>query len=303
MLYPSHFFSRQNDTRNWALPDICSLMNKMKISIIALAALLVLAACNTNNITQDNSLKKYFDAEKVEGCFGFFDNGQGQFTIYNMPRYRDSAYLPASTFKIFNSLVALSTGRIFSDTVVVPWDGIVRRGPGGDTMSQWNKDMNMREAFAVSNVGFYQEMARRIGRDTMQMMLDSVGYGNKKIGNHIDSFWLDNSLKITPDEQLGLVKRLYFRQLPFQNREQELVKDMMVREKTDKYTLAYKTGWGKTEKGNQLGWMVGWIEENKHPYFFVLNVESTDANVDMIAVRKNIVNNILKTWGFFEGKK
>ncbi len=278
-------------------------MMKRVFPAMAIVASLWMTACSTNNITQENELKKYFDSAKVEGCFGMFDNGQGQFTIYNMPRYRDSAYLPASTFKIFNSLVALGTGRIFSDTVVVPWDGVVRTGPGGDTMTDWNKDMNMREAFAVSNVGFYQEMARRIGRDTMQKMLDSVGYGNKKIGAAIDRFWLDNSLKISPDEQLGLVKRLYFKQLPFQNREQEIVKDLMIREKTDKYTLAYKTGWGTTEKGNQLGWLVGWIEENKHPYFFVLNVESSDPNVDFKTIRLNIVKSILKEKGFFEGRK
>ncbi|HSR40271.1 MAG TPA: penicillin-binding transpeptidase domain-containing protein [Phnomibacter sp.] len=277
-------------------------MKRVSFAFCVLVAGLM-TACNTNNITQDNSLKKYFDDNKVEGCFGLFDNGQGHFTIYNMPRYRDSAYLPASTFKIFNSLVALGTGRIFSDTVVVPWDGVVRTGPGGDTMTQWNKDMNMREAFAVSNVGFYQEMARRIGRDTMQKMLDSIGYGNKKIGPQIDRFWLDNTLKVTPDEQLGLVKKLYFKQLAFQNREQEIVKDLMIREKTDKYILAYKTGWGKTEKGNQLGWMVGWIEENKHPYFFVLNVESPDPNIDMVTTRKKILEGILKEKGFFEGKK
>lgn len=270
---------------------------------MAIVASLWMTACSTNNITQENELKKYFDSAKVEGCFGMFDNGQGQFTIYNMPRYRDSAYTPASTFKIFNSLVALGTGRIFSDTVVVPWDGVVRTSPSGDTMTDWNKEMNMREAFALSNVGFYQEMARRIGRDTMQKMLDSLGYGNKKIGAAIDRFWLDNSLKISPDEQLGLVKRLYFKQLPFQNREQEIVKDLMIREKTDKYTLAYKTGWGTTEKGNQLGWLVGWIEENKHPYFFVLNVESPDPNVDFKTIRLNIVKSILKEKGFFEGRK
>lgn len=270
---------------------------------MAIMASLWMTACSTNNITQENELKKYFDSAKVEGCFGMFDNGQGQFTIYNMPRYRDSAYTPASTFKIFNSLVALGTGRIFSDTVVVPWDGVVRTSPSGDTMTDWNKDMNMREAFAVSNVGFYQEMARRIGRDTMQKMLDSVGYGNKKIGATIDRFWLDNSLKITPDEELGLVKRLYFKQLPFQNREQEIVKDLMIREKTDKYTLAYKTGWGATEKGNQLGWLVGWIEENNHPYFFVLNIESPDPKVDFKTIRLSILKSILKEKGFFEGRK
>lgn len=262
----------------------------------------LLAGCKSNNVTVESSFKKYFDDNKVTGCFGLWDNAQNTFSVYNLLRFRDSAYLPASTFKIFNSLAALSTGRIFSDTVVVPWDGIVRKGPGGDTMSQWNKDMNMREAFEVSNVGFYQEMARRIGKDTMQALLDSVRYGNHKIGGAVDSFWLDNSLKITADEQLGFVKRLFFKQLPFQNRDQEIVKDLMIREKTDKYTLAYKTGWGKTGQGNQLGWIVGWIEENRHVYFFSLNAESPDKDIDMISARLNILKGILKQQGFFEGR-
>ncbi len=261
-----------------------------------------LAACSNNNTHIDNSLKTYFDENKVDGCFALWDNALNEFTVYNMVRYRDSAYSPASTFKIFNSLVALSTGRIFSDTVVVPWDGVVRMSPTGDTMKAWNKDMNMREAFEVSNVGFYQEMARRIGKDTMQMMLDSVHYGNAKMGNTVDQFWLDNSLKISADEQLGFVKRLFFDQLPFQKREQELVKDMMIREKTDKYTLAYKTGWGKTESGNQLGWVVGWVEENRHVYFFCMNLDSPNATIDMKTVRMNVTKGILKQLGFFEGR-
>jgi beta-lactamase class D len=262
----------------------------------------LMAGCRSNNVTVENSFKKYFDENKVYGCFGLWDNAQNQFSIYNLKRFRDTAYLPASTFKIFNSLAALSTGKIFSDTVIVPWDGIYRRSPDGDTMKAWNKDMNMREAFAVSNVGFYQEMARRIGKDTMQMLLDSIKYGNHKIGGPVDSFWLNNSLKITADEELGFVKKLFFKQLPFQNREQEIVKDLMIREKTDKYILAYKTGWGKTEKVTQLGWIVGWIEENRHVYFFSMNVETPDKDVDMIKVRLNILKGILKQMGFFEGR-
>jgi len=292
---------------SWVFKVNFALVMKQLIQALLFTGSIFVFACNTQNVTQDNTLKKYFEDAGVEGTFGIFDNAQGQFTVYNLTRFRDSAYLPASTFKIFNSLAALGTGVIFSDTVVVPWDKVVRTGPGGDTMSQWNKDMNMREAFAVSNIGFYQEMARRIGKDTMQMMLDSVGYGRRydtfRIKDNIDRFWLDNTLKVTADEQLGFVKRLYFKQLPFQNREQEIVKDLMIRERNDKYILAYKTGWGTTEKGNQLGWIVGWIEENKHVYPFVLNIESTDPNINMVEVRLNILKGILRQLGFFEGKK
>jgi beta-lactamase class D len=109
----------------------------------------------------------------------------------------------------------------------------------------------MYEAFRLSCPPWYQELARRIGKDTMQHWLDSLAYGNKKI-SRIDTFWLDNSLKIKPDEELGLVKRLYFNQLPFHQRNQEIVKRTMLFENNTDYRLSYKTGWG-TKRGRKTG--------------------------------------------------
>ena len=268
----------------------------MKWSYSYLFLLIGFISCSPNNVKQDNGLKKYFDENKVEGCFGLLDNGNGKFTIYNLPRYRDSSYLPASTFKIVNSLVGLQTGKISSDSMVIKWDGIKRR-------SEWDKDLTMYEAFRVSAVPYYQEVARRIGKDTMQFWLDSLSYGTKKITTRIDSFWLDNSLKIKPDEQLGLIKELYFNKLPFHKYNQEIVKKAMLFENNSNYKLAYKTGWGFNEKGHNIGWVVGWIEENQRPYFFVLNLESADPSFDMWNIRMKILKDILKHLGFMKGKK
>ena len=261
-----------------------------------------LQSCSPNNVKQDKSLKKYFDDNKVEGCFALMDNASGKFTVHNLGRYRDSSYLPASTFKILNSLIGLQTGKISSDSMVIKWDGVERR------VADWNKDLNMYEAFRVSSVYYYQEVARRIGKDTMQIWLDSLKYGAKTdtgkvvITSAIDSFWLDNSLKITPDQQLGLVKRLYFDQLPFFKSYQEMVKRAMLFENNSNYRLGYKTGWGFKENGNAIGWVVGWVEENNHPYFFVLNIESPDKDFDMSTIRMKMLKDILKQLGFFEGR-
>ncbi|NOT50305.1 MAG: class D beta-lactamase [Chitinophagaceae bacterium] len=259
-------------------------------------------SCSPNNVKKNDSLKKYFDENKVQGCFGLMDNGTGKFTVYNLKRYRDSSFLPASTFKIVNSLIGLQTGKIVNDSMIIKWDGVKR------WKEDWNKDLTMYEAFRVSSLPYYQEVARRIGKDTMQIWLDSLGYGKKDqkdkviIRSAIDSFWIDNSLKITPDQQLGLVKQLYFDQLPFFKSYQEVVKRAMLFEDNATYSLSYKTGWGTNEKDNYIGWIVGWIEENKHPYFFVLNIESADKNIDIVAVRMKILKDILKELGFFEGK-
>lgn len=254
-----------------------------------------LFSCSPNNVTIDNGLKKYFDENKMEGCFALFDNAQEQFTIYNLSRYRDSAYSPASTFKIVNGLVGLKTGVIFDEKMIIPWDKINR------PIEAWNHDLTMEQAFKASSVPYFQEVARRIGKDTMQQWLDSLNYGNKKI-SRIDSFWLDNTLKITPDEQLGLVKKLFFEKLPMDKRPQRIMKEVMLQEDNANYRLSYKTGMGTLENGKRLGWVVGWIEESRRPYFFVLNVEGND-DPHFADNRIVLLKSILRELGFFEGKK
>ncbi len=256
----------------------------------------MLSGCSTNNVKEDESLRTYFDSAGVKGCFALFSNGENNFIIYNLPRYRDSFYTPASTFKIVNSLIGIQTGVIKDENMVIKWDGVKR------PVEEWNRDLTMKEAFAVSAVPYFQEVARRIGRETMQHWIDSLGYGNRNISGPIDSFWLNNRLKIKPDEELGLVKKLYFDQLPFYKRTQDIVQSVMLREQNSNYKLYYKTGWGNLENGPELGWVVGWIEENRHPYFFVLNIETPEPG-RVPKVRIKLLKDILAHLGFFNGKK
>jgi beta-lactamase class D len=275
-------------------------MRKIRFAACCFVLSVVVAACSPNNIKEDKSLRQYFDKHKVTGTFGIFDNSLGEFTIYNLSRFADSAYLPASTFKVVNSLIGLETGVVANDSAVIPWNGV----PG--SRPECDKNLPMYQAFRLSCVPWFRELARQIGKDTMQHWLDTLGYGGRygrAIVNKLDTFWLDNSVKVTADEQIGLVKKLYFDQLPFKKWTQRIVKSMMLMENNNNYRLAYKTGWGHRENGNSIGWVIGWIEENKHPYPFVLQIESADHNLDIAAARMNLLNDIFKHYGFKEGKK
>ena len=258
--------------------------------------LFLIPSCTVNKAKIDDDLKKYFDAKNVEGCFTMLNNTDGQIRVYNMAM-DTMRFTPASTFKIVNSLIGLQSGIITDENMVIKWDGIKRWN------ADWNKDLNMKEAFKVSAVPYYQEVARRIGKDTMQQWIDSIAYGNKNISGPIDSFWLNNTLKISPDEQLGLLKKLYFDQLPFRKSVQQIVRNVMLQEDNTLYKLSYKTGWGFDESKNNIGWVTGWIEENRHVYFFVTIVKSPDPKIDMKTVRMDITKDILKQYGFLEGKK
>ncbi len=258
-------------------------------------------ACSLNNIREDAGLEKYFQETRAEGCFGLFDNGTGEFTIFNTPRFRDSTYLPASTFKVISSLVAIETGIAKDSAFVIPWDSIPRAA------AEWNQALTLQEAFRHSAVPAYQQLVRRLGKDTLQHWLDTLGYGSLHtrfvIPDRVDTFWLDNSLKVTADEQLGLMKKLYFGQLPFQPRSQRIVRHMMRMEDNANYTLSYKTGTGTTDDRHTLSWITGWIEENRHPYFFVLQLEWASPPADPSAIRLELLKKILKEYGFMEGKR
>lgn len=268
----------------------------LPLLLVAVVSIFQFTSCSVNKAKIDNDLKKYFDAKNVEGCFTMLNNVDGRITVYNMAM-DTTRYTPASTFKIVNSLIGLQTGAITDEKMIIKWDGVKRWN------ADWNKDLDMKAAFRASSVPYYQEVARRIGADTMKRWVDSIAYGNLDISGPVDSFWLNNKLKISPDEQLGLLKKLYFDQLPFRKSVQQSVRDAMLQEDNTAYRLSYKTGWGFDEQQNNIGWIVGWIEENRHVYFFVTLVKSPDKKIDMKWVRMGILKDILKHYGFMEGKK
>jgi beta-lactamase class D len=265
-------------------------------------------ACSPNNVTVDNSLQQYFDSAGVMGSFGFFDNGQGKFTIYNLSRYRDSAYQPAATFDILESLIAVQNGVakdsgaiIFTnDSMAIKVDS-AHPAPPGYTIPH-----TLRECFQTSGLDGdvpFVYLARALGRDTLKKWIDSLQYGNKELGQGDNPFWLNNQLKINSDEQLGLMKKLYFDQLPFFQRSQRIVRQLFSAESNSNYQLYYKLANQHTEDGHAIGWVLGWIEENKHPYFFVVNLESANPNKDLGAAGLSITKSILRQLGFFQGKK
>jgi beta-lactamase class D len=182
------------------------------------------------------------------------------------------AVLPASTFKIPNSVIALETGVVGDpDTDIFKWDGVVR------SVEAWNRDHTMRSAIAVSAVPVYQEIARRIGAERMQKYLDLFEYGNRDIGGGIDQFWLTGRLRIDPVQQIDFVDRLRRGTLPVSKRSQELVRDILPVTKSGDSIIRAKTGLLGAENGKpSLGWLVGWVEHGSAPTVFALNLDCTE---------------------------
>lgn len=240
------------------------------------------------NVKERTDFKKYFDEYGHNGCFVLYDLNKDQYIKFNPERCTEQ-FIPASTFKIFNSLVGLETGAVKDENEIMKWDGEKR------FYDAWNQDLNMNDAFKYSAVWFYQELARRVGEEKMQHYININHYGNEDISGGIDRFWLDGGIRISADEQIEFLKRIYKNEVKFSQRSIDILKRIMIYDQNDNYILRAKTGWAIRVK-DQVGWFVGYVEKNDNVYFFALNVESKNPEEGFVS-RKEITFKILKELG------
>lgn len=173
---------------------------------------------------------------------------------------------PCSTFKIFNSLVGLDSGVLKDTETTYPWDGTKQFSKA------WERDHTLKSAFKNSVVWYYKKLARDVGSERMQSYLDRADYGNRNISGGIDRFWLGDSFKVSPNEQVVLLKRLYRNELPFSMHAMETVRKIMVDEElSSKYaTVSGKTGSDWDDGTFIQGWYVGHYEGDNYRFVFAL---------------------------------
>lgn len=180
---------------------------------------------------------------------------------------------PCSTFKIWNTLIGLDCGLLTDpDAAFYRWDGEIRGLP------DWNRDLTLKEAFQVSCVPAFQQLARRIGPDRMRDGLAKIGYGDGDLSAGIDVFWLPASgrktVLISPLEQARLISRLVAGRLPFSTNAVRTLKALMLVRRTDKGVLYGKTGSRANDQGRyDLGWFVGFVESRGKAYAFACTVQ------------------------------
>ena len=175
--------------------------------------------------------------------------------------------LPASTFKIANSIIGLESGVIESDSTIFKWDGEEK------WLKLWEQDLVLKDAFHFSCVPCYQEVARKIGVKRMNEYLQKLDYGTIKVDtSNIDSFWLVGDARISQMQQIDFLKRLYKSELPISKRTEKIMRNMMVMKENDQYKLSGKSGLSN-DQDHYNGWFVGSIELDTNRYLFATNLE------------------------------
>lgn len=274
----------------------------MKIYYILIITIF-LASCSRKKKTPNNKIGGV-DIENQIVKLGFqsiIDSAEviGSILIYDLEKnvyfsndyeWANKGNLPASTFKITNSIIGLECGVIESDSIIFKWDGEEK------WLKNWEQDLILKDAFHFSCVPCYQEVAKKIGEKRMNEYLNKFNYGHIKVDStNLNNFWLEGDARISQMEQINFLKRFYDSQLPITDRTEKIMKSMMVITENEEYKLNGKSGLSNSNQ-HYNGWFVGYIELANKAYLFATNIEpEKEFDFDtFIKQRKNVTFKALK---------
>lgn len=263
----------------------------MKQVILALTILIAgwTGAANARDTVVRDDLTAIFDAHGVQGTFALLDVTSDRLVLVGAQR-AGQGFIPASTFKIANSLIALESARIVDENEIIPYGGAPQ------PIEAWEQDMSLRDAFRVSNVPVFQTLARRVGHAEYVDYLARLDFGNGQVGDDVTSFWLSGPLEISAVDYTGFLARLARGDLPISKRSQSIVRDIARLEQRGDATLYGKTGW-TIAPDPDIGWFVGWVERNDTLHSFALNIDMKSR--DDASKREDIAKALLVALGVF----
>jgi beta-lactamase class D len=262
-------------------------------------AALACAAPSSAGTQERSDLNSVFTDNGVAGTFVLLDPNLDYFVLVNAARAK-TRFIPASTFEIANSIIALETGVVKDENEIIPYGGKPQ------PFKQWENDLSMREAIALSAVPIYQELARRIGLKRYREWLPRLDFGNGETGAVVDRFWLDGPLKVSAVEEarfvarlaLGGAQRLAQGSLNASLRSQQIIRDILRLEGRNGNVLYGTTGWCTFTNPN-IGWWTGWVENSRNDITtFSLNIDMPGAASD-VPKRVAIGKTLLKELGIF----
>lgn len=233
--------------------------------------ILFLVFTSFHALAQEADLGKYFRENNLNGTLVISSlDGDTQY-VYNRRRAKKQ-YLPASTFKIPNTLIALEEKVFAAETDTFKWNGTTYQIP------EWNANQTLVSAFQVSCVWCYQQLARELSIPKYEEWLRKMNYGNQRTGPVLDEFWLNGDIRISAFQQIQFLQKFYSGNLPVSQTSIQQVKRIMLADKNQQYTLYGKTGWALRVK-HKVGWYVGFVEVGDKVWIFACNLDmSTDQN-------------------------
>lgn len=269
-----------------------TLWSKLKgIAIFAMVFAVILSQASVISIAggynyfndkKDNiniiNLDEYFEGYK--GSFVLYDMNNDEYTVYNEEKSRERVS-PNSTYKIYSAISALENGVITEENSLMNWDRVLRY------YDEWNRDLDLYGAMKYSANWYFDKINSINGIENVQNDLIKIGYGNCDFNGGNDC-WLESSLKISPLEQVDILKDFYTNNFGFSQSNIDTVKNSIKISSNGDTVLYGKTGTGRIDDKDINGWFVGFAEKDNNVYFFATNIEADENATGSVSMEKTI---------------
>lgn len=285
-----------------------NLLKKFCVFVCCLTVILFSAGVSrtTAETTVEINWQEYFN--DVNGTAVFYYPEADTYAVYQK-ELSEKRSSPCSTFKIFSTYVGLDTGVIQRDDSVRKWNGTAY------WYEPWNRDMGLPNAFRQSCVWYYRQVIDDIGQPVMQAYIDEMNYGNRDISDwqgdlnggeplaDLKGFWLESSLKISPKEQVQVLRRIM--EDPAKGEIADTLKLLMLTRDDAATSLKVygKTGFGRVDGKNADAWFVGLYETNGKTVYFAVRLDDLDNPKATSDKAREIALSIISDRGFYDLEK
>lgn len=200
------------------------------------------------------------------GSFVLYDTSSDSWSMYNK-KNAAKRVTPNSTYKIYDALLGLESGVITAEHSHMAWN----RKPY--PYDSWEADQDLNSAMRNSVNWYFQAIDAQADWDSIKAFLQKIEYGNQQIGSDLELYWTDFSLKISPIEQIELLKKFHDNAFSFEPQNIAAVKDAIRLSSTKEGSFYGKTGTGRVDGRDVNGWFIGYVEKAENVYYFAANIQ------------------------------
>lgn len=230
------------------------------------------------NIKRISNLELSNAFHGYEGSFVLYNSRENTWSVYDPDNAR-KRISPNSTYKIYDALLGLESGVISPESSVISWNG------EACPFEAWEGDQDLNSAIKNSVNWYFQSIDSQLGSDSIKSFLHTIQYGNQQTGSDMDLYWTDSSLKISPLEQVELLKKFNENEFHFSPDNISAVKKALQLSSSDAGKFFGKTGTGRIDNRDVNGWFVGYVETSDNTYYFSVNIKA-DSNASGSAAAK-----------------
>lgn len=260
------------------------------LSGVVLLLLLLLAGCGQQNQTAANPPEPAPQQTQwesrtpsaafggIQGCAVLYLPEEDRYILYGEEMCREQVS-PCSTFKIVSTLMGLHNGVLAGPESTMDYSGTVY------PVQAWNHDLTLTEAFQSSCVWYFRQVIDQVGPEETARELAALDYGNQDISQwegggqnsspELNGFWLDSSLKISPLEQVEVVRSIFEGQTLYTPEEVAILQELMLIQDDGARQVYGKTGTGFGE----TGWFVGFAQEGEGRTYFAVYLADESTTV------------------------